>query len=89
MDILDKNTDAFGTDYDENKKILNQITIVRSKSLKNQIAGYITNLIKKQIKSKEEKENSESDEKEVVPSESDEKEVVPSESDEKEVIPSE
>lgn len=59
IDIINNNGDVFGTDFTENKKILNKISIVRSKSLKNQIAGYITNFIKKQIKLKEEKDDSE------------------------------
>ena len=58
MDILKNNGSIFGVDFAENKKLLNEITIVRSKSLKNQIAGYITNLIKKQMISNEAKENS-------------------------------
>ena len=59
IDIINNNGDVFGTDFTENKKILNKISIVRSKGLKNQIAGYITNFIKKQIKLKEEKDDSE------------------------------
>ena len=64
MDILENNANSFGTDFTENKKILNSISIVRSKGLKNEIAGYITNFIKKQIKLKEEKEDPEPKEKE-------------------------
>ena len=64
MDIIGKNIGEFGTDFDENKKILDKISIVRSKGLKNEIAGYITNFIKKQIQLKEEKQDSESEEKE-------------------------
>ena len=75
MDIIKNNADSFGTDFTENKKILNKITIVRSKGLKNEIAGYITNFIKKQIKLKEEKQDSEPEEKEVTVSEPEEKEV--------------
>lgn len=59
IDIISNNVDVFGTDFTENKKILNKISIVRSKSLKNQIAGYITNFIKKEIKLKEEKDDAE------------------------------
>ena len=40
----------FGQDYVENKKTLNQVSIIRSKGLKNKIAGYITRFIKKQIR---------------------------------------
>ena len=62
MDILEKNDSVFGVDFDENKKLLNEITIIRSKSLKNQIAGYITRLIKKQMISNDAKQNSQSKE---------------------------
>ena len=68
MDIINNNDNTFGIDFDENKKLLNAITIIRSKSLKNQIAGYITNFIKKQIKLKEEKHDSEPEEKEILSS---------------------
>ena len=70
MDILENNVSVFGTNFDENKKILNEITIVRSKGLKNEIAGYITNFIKKQIKLKEEKQDSASQEEITVSDES-------------------
>ena len=40
----------FGEDFVENKKALNQVSIVRSKGLKNKIAGYITRFIKKEIR---------------------------------------
>jgi len=71
MDVLENNSDSFGTDFNENKKILNTITIVRSKSLKNEIAGYITNFIKKQISLKEESVSSETKDENAVSDESD------------------
>ena len=71
MDILENNSDSFGTDFNENKKRLNTITIVRSKSLKNEIAGYITNFIKKQISLKEESVSSETKDENAVSDESD------------------
>ena len=70
MDILENNDSVFGVDFDENKKLLNEITIVRSKSLKNQIAGYITSLIKKQMISNDAKQNSQSKEEPAVSDES-------------------
>ena len=71
MDVLENNSDSFRTDFNENKKILNTITIVRSKSLKNEIAGYITNFIKKQISLKEESVSSETKDENAVSDESD------------------
>ena len=49
--------EKFGTDFAQNKKILDQIAIVRSKGLKNEIAGYITTYIKREIEEKNEKES--------------------------------
>ena len=46
----------FGTDFAQNKKALNDIAIVRSKGLKNEIAGYITTFIKREIEEQKEKE---------------------------------
>ena len=55
MEILDGNKDRFGTDFGENKKILEEISIVRSKGLKNELAGFITKFIKREIREQEEK----------------------------------
>jgi small subunit ribosomal protein S17e len=56
MQVLEKFKDRFTTDFAENKKILDQLAIVRSKGLKNEMAGYITKFVKKQLDSKAEKE---------------------------------
>ncbi len=47
-EVLQHHQSKFGEDFAENKKILNQISIVRSKGLKNELAGYITKFIKKE-----------------------------------------
>lgn len=47
----------FGTDFAQNKKALDEIAIVRSKGLKNEIAGYITTYIKREIEEQKEKES--------------------------------
>ena len=69
MTILDDHKDQFGTSFDDNKKILNDISIIRSKSLKNKISGYITKLIKNEIRDNAEKENQQSDQKATVDTE--------------------
>jgi small subunit ribosomal protein S17e len=46
----------FGTDFAQNKKVLDDVAIVRSKGLKNEIAGYITTFIKREIEEQKEKE---------------------------------
>ena len=54
--VLENNRQDFGVDFQENKKSLNNVSTIRSKSLKNQIAGYITRFIKKEIRLESEKE---------------------------------
>lgn len=50
----------FGTDFAENKKIIDQVSIVRSKGLKNEIAGYITSYLRREQEEQQEKESSSS-----------------------------
>ena len=54
---MEDHKSEFGEDFAENKKVLNQISIVRSKSLKNEITGYITRLIKKENREQKIKED--------------------------------
>ena len=54
-EVLDKYKSRFGEDFADNKKILDEVSIVRSKSLKNKIAGYITRFIKKEIREEKSK----------------------------------
>ena len=42
FEVLNDHKAKFGEDFTENKKALNQISIIRSKGLKNKVAGYIT-----------------------------------------------
>ena len=62
MTVLKENKDKFGINFDENKKTLNGLTIIRSKSLRNQIAGYITRFIKNELIESEKAENMEKQE---------------------------
>ena len=50
FEVLDEHKSKFGEDFAENKLALNQVSIIRSKGLKNKVAGYITRFIKKQIR---------------------------------------
>ena len=50
FEVLEAHKSKFGEDFVENKKALNKIAIVRSKGLKNKVAGYITRFLKKQIR---------------------------------------
>ena len=55
-EVLDKHQSKFGEDFADNKKVLDQISIIRSKGLKNEVAGYITKFIKKQIREEKAKQ---------------------------------
>ncbi|MHA1238261.1 MAG: 30S ribosomal protein S17e [Candidatus Odinarchaeia archaeon] len=43
--LLEKFPDYFKRDFEHNKKVLDDVAIIKSKKLKNQIAGYITHLL--------------------------------------------
>ncbi len=50
LEILDKHSSHFGENFNENKKTLEKIAIVRSKQLRNKIAGFITKHIKREAR---------------------------------------
>ena len=56
MEILEKHKDQFGINFQDNKKNLEQISIIRSKGLKNEIAGYITKFLKHEMLDKKKQE---------------------------------
>lgn len=47
-ELLQKYPYKFGLEFDANKKSLNDLAIVRSKVLRNELAGYITSHLRKQ-----------------------------------------
>jgi len=47
-ELLQKYPEKFGLEFDANKKTLNDIAVVRSKVLRNELAGYITAHLRKQ-----------------------------------------
>ncbi len=56
-EVLDEHKQKFGEDFAGNKKVLDQIAIIRSKGLKNEIAGYITKFIKREIREEKTKQS--------------------------------
>ena len=52
-EVLEKNRSKFGENFTDNKKLLDELAIVRSKGLKNEVAGYITRFIKKENREQE------------------------------------
>jgi len=58
MEVLKDNKDMFGVNFDENKEVLNKISTITSKILKNELAGYITKFIKNELRNETEKTES-------------------------------
>ena len=55
-EVLVDHKSRFGEDFADNKKALDQVSIVRSKGLKNEIAGYITKFVKKEVREEKAKQ---------------------------------
>ncbi|MEM5766209.1 MAG: 30S ribosomal protein S17e [Candidatus Aenigmatarchaeota archaeon] len=49
-DLIEKKGDKFYTDFETNKKILDQLIDINSKRIRNIVAGYITSIKKKEMK---------------------------------------
>lgn len=54
-ELLNRYPDKFNVDFQQNKKKIDEIAKVRSKGLRNQIAGYIASYINKQTKEQNKK----------------------------------
>lgn len=52
-EVLDLHKSKCSESFTDNKKLLDEVAIVRSKGLRNEIAGYITRFIKKENREKE------------------------------------
>ncbi len=49
LDIMNNFGDKVSQDYEQNKKLVEELTGISSKKLRNVIAGYITRLSKKRV----------------------------------------
>ena len=47
-ELLEKYQDKFGLDFNANKHVISEVAIVKSKVLRNELAGYITAHLRKQ-----------------------------------------
>jgi len=56
--LLQRYPDRFTSDFEKNKKALGELTLIRSKTLRNHIAGYIAKTQKSRVEEKEEIEES-------------------------------
>lgn len=45
-ELLEKYRERFKSDFEHNKKVVQELTNIRSKRIRNRVAGYITRLIK-------------------------------------------
>ena len=57
MIVLKDNKAKFGIDFNENKNILDSLSTITSKALRNRVAGYITRLLKNESIELEKAEN--------------------------------
>ena len=47
--LLELYGDRFTTDFEQNKRLVMELTTIRAKKLRNRVAGYITRLVKRQL----------------------------------------
>ena len=47
-ELLEKYPDKFTTDFEENKKTILSLAVIRSKILRNKMAGHITSKLKRE-----------------------------------------
>jgi small subunit ribosomal protein S17e len=63
--LLERYGEMFSIDFDKNKEVLNKVAVIRSKGLRNEIAGYITGYMRSAMNSEQEtREETESIEEE-------------------------
>ena len=55
-EVLGQHKSKFGVDFADNKKTLDEVSTIRSKGLKNEIAGFITRFLRREIRDQQAKE---------------------------------
>jgi small subunit ribosomal protein S17e len=53
-EIMERHPEAFGSDFEANKKALEELAIIPSKQLRNRMAGYIAKMLKEDSDGNEE-----------------------------------
>ncbi len=51
--LLQRYPERFSTDFEKNKEVLSELTVIGSKTLRNHIAGYITKTLKETVVERE------------------------------------
>jgi len=49
LDLYEKHADKFTTEFSKNKEIVKELVDIKSKKIRNVVAGYITKLKKRKI----------------------------------------
>ncbi len=49
LDLYEKHTDKFTTEFSKNKEIVKELVDIKSKKIRNVVAGYITKLKKRKV----------------------------------------
>jgi small subunit ribosomal protein S17e len=49
LELIDKYSKSFNTDFDHNKKFLAELNIGVSKKMRNKVAGYATRVVKSDL----------------------------------------
>jgi small subunit ribosomal protein S17e len=49
-ELLKKYPEMFTSNFDENKKLVSQLTTITSKTIRNRVAGYITRKVNRRMK---------------------------------------
>jgi len=49
-ELLKKYPEMFTPNFDENKKLVSQLTTIKSKTIRNRVAGYITRKVNRGMK---------------------------------------
>jgi len=67
MQLLEKYGEMFSIDFDKNKEVLSKVAIIRSKGLRNEVAGYITGYMRSGMNGKQEVQEEKSTDEESKP----------------------
>ena len=49
-DLLEGHGDKFTTDFEKNKEVMSELIELKSKTIRNIVAGYLTNLKRQEVK---------------------------------------
>ena len=64
MQLMGKYGDMFSVDFDNNKDVISKVAVVRSKGLRNEVAGYITGYMRSDTDDKQPVQQEEESEQE-------------------------